>query len=185
VIDLLQMLSGGNLASDGQASDVADLVIKNPVLLDALINGLADPDDVIRARTAHAMERIARSHPEMVEGVFPQLITQALNDTIPMVRWHIAMIFGDLPNSDERLEPSLDTLYHLLADPSVFVKSWAIVSLAILGRKNPARRGEICQRLIALSTEKSKAIQNKVRKSLAILTDDRVTIPPGWIKTKD
>jgi hypothetical protein len=62
--DLLRLLTGGDLRSDGQANEVADFVMANPSRLNDLLDGLQDINDVVRGRTAHAIERISRTHPE-------------------------------------------------------------------------------------------------------------------------
>ena len=47
---LLQKSSGSDLRSDGRAEEVADEVARNPWLLEQLLEGLSEHDDVIRAR---------------------------------------------------------------------------------------------------------------------------------------
>jgi len=59
---LLRKLSGGDLRSDGRANEVAEEVIRNPELLEQLLEGLDEPDDLVRARTVHVMERISRTN---------------------------------------------------------------------------------------------------------------------------
>jgi len=92
---LLQKLSGGDLRSDGRANEVAEEVDRNPRLLEQLLERLSEPDDLIRARTAYALERISRTNHGLFRGLMPQLISLSVNDRIPMVRWHLAMIFGN------------------------------------------------------------------------------------------
>jgi hypothetical protein len=83
----LRRLSGGNLQSDGRADDVARQVLRHPHLLGQLAEGLRDQDNVIRARTAHALEKISRTCPERLLVLLPQFIDLALRDQVPMVRW--------------------------------------------------------------------------------------------------
>ena len=85
--ELIEMLSGGNLQSDGRANDVADKVVRHPNLFNQLVYGLSESDDVVRARTAHALERISRTHPGMVLGLLPQFVEMAVKDHVPMVKW--------------------------------------------------------------------------------------------------
>ena len=54
---LLRKLSGGDLRSDGSANEVAGEVVRNPQLFEQLLEGLGEPDDVVRARTVHALEK--------------------------------------------------------------------------------------------------------------------------------
>jgi len=57
--ELLRKLSGGDLRSDGRANEVAEKVTQNSQSLSKLAEALSGPDDVIRARTAHALEKIS------------------------------------------------------------------------------------------------------------------------------
>jgi HEAT repeat protein len=180
--EILEILSGGTLQSDGRANEAADIALTSPVYFAQLVEGLSDHDDVIRARTAHALERISRSQPGMASELLVRFAELALNDRVPMVRWHMAMILGNLPLSIETEDLVFDALFHLLADPAVFVKSWAIVSLTMLGRKQDSRRGEICGRLARLQGDKSPAIRSKVLKALKILVDENEPLPGGWVK---
>ncbi|MFQ5811713.1 MAG: HEAT repeat domain-containing protein [Anaerolineae bacterium] len=181
---LLERLTGGDLRSDGQANEVADEVIQYPHLSDKLVEGLNEPDDVVRARTAHALERISRSHPEMLSAHLPQLIEIAKKDEVPMVRWHIVMIFGNLAVFEEKADLMISTLLDLLEDRSTFVKSWSIVSLSVMGREYPSVRGEIISRIRALQNDESVAIRTKVAKALNVLENEDLPMPAGWLKSK-
>jgi HEAT repeat protein len=182
--ELIKILSGGSLISDGRANEAADRVLANPQLFDQLVEGLSEPDSIIRARTVHALERISRIHPEMVEGLLPKFIEMAVHDPVPMVRWHIAMIFGNLPFPAESVDETISVLFRMLEDPSVFVKSWAMVSLAILGRQYTPMRSGITDHIRPLLDERSVAIRSKAIKAVKILENDGDPIPAGWIKAK-
>ena len=93
---ILDWLDGGDLRSDGLSDEVAELVLKNLHLLDELVEGLSVPDDVVRGRTADALEKISRSRPEMMVDHLPMLLRMGKEDMVPMVRWHIAMMLGGL-----------------------------------------------------------------------------------------
>ena len=121
--ELLKKLSGGDLRSDGRANEVAEDVIKDPQLLDMLVEGLSESNDMIRARSAHALEKISRNNPIMLQVLIPQLIRLAFEDRVPMVKWHLAMIFGNIPFEKEN-EKVISALFHLLNDNSNFVRSW-------------------------------------------------------------
>ena len=118
--ELLQMLEGGSLTSDGKADSVADQVLRNQKLLGELLEGLDESSDVIRARTTHALERIARTNPELLQNQL-QLLLKKSKDKVPMVKWHIAMLLGDLSNAQETAEKVLPTLFRLMSrDEGVF-----------------------------------------------------------------
>lgn len=67
VNELIEKLRGGDLRSDGRSNEVADAVIRKPHLIDKLVERLDADEDVVRARTAHALERISRTNPEMLQ----------------------------------------------------------------------------------------------------------------------
>jgi len=180
--EMLEMLSGGDLRSDGRADEVADQAARDPRLLDQLIEGLTDTDDVIRARTAHALERISRTRPQMIAGCLPRFLEMAVCDRVPMVKWHLAMIFGNLVLPDGQAGPVIAVLLRMLEDESVFVRSWSIVGLTILGSRCRPAREKIAGRIRSLQHDGSAAIRNKVKKSLMVLERDDEPLPAGWAK---
>jgi HEAT repeat protein len=181
---LLTRLSGGDLRSDGNADEVAVEVIENPDLLNLLLEGLSSSDDVIRARVAHAMEKISRSHHRLLQNALVQISNISVHDKVPMVRWHMAMIFGNIDYSEEDTQLVVSTLFQLLNDESVFVKSWAIVSLCIAAKKKRRLRDTIAERIKTLEKGDSVAIRTRVKKALEILGDDKKGIPLSWIKAQ-
>ncbi len=182
--ELLEKLGGGDLRSDGRADEVADEVVETPQLLALLIEGLTEPDDVIRGRTAHALEKISRTTPEMVQGLLPHVLEVAGTDELPMVKWHLAMLFANVRLSEEETDLVVSALFDLLKDKSVFVKSWSVASLCILGRRTKSRRWEIIDRIKALHNDDSIAIRVRVSTALHVLENENEPIPPTWSKTK-
>ena len=178
---VLNRLKGGSLVSDGFANEVADEVLKHTELLDDLIDGLATTDDVIRARTAHAIERISRSKPDLIKNLLPDLIELALNDPVPMVRWHMPMTFANVAFMDPELDRVFPALFRQLEDESVFVKTWAIASLVILGQRKKDVGKEIKRRLAVLVTDPSISVRTRAKKAIAIL-DGTQPITKGWYK---
>jgi hypothetical protein len=185
VNDLLKKLAGGDLRSDGRANEVADQVIKNPQELAKLVEGMSESDDVVRGRTSHALERISRTHPEMLRGLIPQFAKLAKSEKVPMVKWHIAMILPNLMLPTKEDDMVFSALFELLEDDSVFVKSWAIAGLTILARKNKDKASEVMNRLRAYEKSKSIAISTRVAKALEVLENDDKPIPATWIKLRD
>jgi HEAT repeat protein len=181
---LLEGLKGGDLRSDGRADEVADMVLRNPALLDELAEGLDAYDGVVRARTAHALEKISRTHPEMLAYLKSRLIKLALEDNIPMVRWHLAMIFGNLRLREKENDTIIETLFALLGDESDFVKCWAVVSLTIIGRRVEKKRNAIEKELKRLQKGQSRAVMTRVNKALKVCENEDVEIPAGWMKDR-
>jgi hypothetical protein len=185
VNELLKKLSGGDLRSDGRANEVADEVLENLGLLKDLAEGLDESDDVIRGRTAHALEKISRTNKEMLGKYMRRFVRVANEDKVPMVKWHLAMILGNLATLPGQADLATSTLFHLLEDPSVFVKTWAIVSLCIIAKRDKSQRDRIADRIRIHQNDPSIAIRTKVSKALYVLEDEGRPIPEGWSKLSE
>lgn len=178
---LLELLKGGDLRSDGRGDEVAYEVIKNPELFDLLWEGLFEADPVVRGRTAHALEKVSRNNYDLFENLSVQIMDKALNDNIPMVKWHLAMLIANLKLSPSETSRAISTLIKLLDDPSAFVKTWSISSLTILAMENPEKKQVIRDKIAAFKNNESVAVQNRVSKSLEVL-ENGVELPKGWSK---
>jgi len=180
---ILEWLSGGDLRSDGMADEVASAVLKSPELFDDLYAGLSEIDDVIRGRTSDALEKISRQRPDLIVDHLPELVALSSSDQVPMVKMHLGMIFGHLAHYEQHIDTLRSALFDLLDDESVFAKSWAIVSLCIIGRLYPQESQRIVNRISQLQRDNSVAIRSRVRKALDILTNPSAPFPKGWIKS--
>ena len=181
---VLDQLKGGTLISDGQADQVAEVVLANPRLFHALMEGLRDQDEVVRARAAHALEKVSRIHPDWFIPHFPFLTGLAQDDPVPMVRWHLVMLLTNFATLSGKIDRVVDVLLNRLQDESAFVQSWAISGLCILGRRYPERAAEIIQSLRPLRNVPGTAVRSRASKALELLENPFLQIPKGWIKTK-
>jgi len=181
---ILEWLLGGDLRSDGLSSEVADFVLANPELVEDLVEGLDESQDLVRGRTADALEKVGRVNPQIVAAFLPRLLSAAQNDPIAMVKMHIAMLLGHLAMLAEHSESITETLLDMLDDGSVFAISWAIASLCIMGRMYPGQRERIITAIAKLQRDPSIAIRTRVRKALNVLTDEYSQFPKGWVKSQ-
>lgn len=180
---MLSWLSGGDLRSDGFATEVANLVLDNENLFEDLLEGLHHPDALIRARTADALEKIARNKPGLLIPHLEELVCTARQDNPMMVKMHLAMIMGHLVAGDVDRTILYTTLSYLLEDKSVFTRSWAIVSLCILARSDPPLNQVILKQVAPLTRDTSIAIRTKAGKAMILLLDAGSPFPRGWIKS--
>ena len=114
--ELLSILAGGDLRSDGRSDEVVEKVLADPGLLPELIKGLSVEDDVVRGRSADALEKVARIHYQLYPPYLSLLIRKAKEDEVYMVRFHLVMLFGYLEVERELKRKIIDTLYYLLND---------------------------------------------------------------------
>lgn len=181
---LLEWLEGGDLRSDGLSSELTRFVLVNPQNLGDLFQGLSVKDEVIRGRTADAIEHIAREIPEALLPYQSQLIKSLQEDTVPMVRWHLAMTLGHMALDWEDPDSACNVLLKLLSDSSVFVVSWVIVSLCIYARLFPQYKHQIIAQVVAQGANPSIAIRSKVKNATMILSHEQHAFPKGWIKSE-
>ena len=181
---ILTWLSGGDLRSDGTANEVADFILENPAAFEDLYAGLSEKDDIVRGRTADAIEKISRSRPEFLLDHLPEMIGLAQVEQVPLVKMHLAMTFGHLAVYPELVEQLAPALFSLLEDDSVFTRSWAIASLCIIARKYPETCQNILEHLGPLQGDGSIAIRSRVKKAIPLLTDRDAQFPQGWIKSE-
>jgi len=181
---VLAWLSGGDLSSDGMANQVAEFVLENPKAFADLYAGLSEADDLVRGRTADALEKVARKRTDLFRDQVPEMIVITAEERVPVVKMHLAMIFGHLAVYPELVSQLLPALRLLLKDESVFTRSWAIVSLCIIARKFPEQCQAVIEDLLPLQRDESIAIRSRVKKALPLLTDPCSHFPQGWIKSE-
>lgn len=180
---MIKWLSGGDLRSDGMANEVVTIVLENPLLFADLLACLKQSEDVVRARSTDALEKIARTAPELFTEHIPQLLRVSKTDSVALVRMHLAMLFGHLAPLNIKITDLLETLLYLLNDDSVFTKSWAIVSLCIIARLYPNHKNVVIDHISRLQSSQSVAIRSKVKQANIVLLNEDASFPKGWIKS--
>jgi HEAT repeat protein len=181
---LREWLAEGDLRSDGLAPEVARLVSRNRAMLEDLLDALAHGEDVVRGHAADALERVSREQPEGIGSRLNSIVAQARSDPVPMVRWHLAMILGNLAYERAHQATCLRGLLPLLRDISPFVKSWAISGLCQIGRRSPARAEGILGAVSPLTRDSSIAVRHRATKAITLLTDPHSKMPGSWTKRK-
>lgn len=176
-------LGAGDLCSDGQANEVADLVTRRPELLPDLIDALESGDPATRGHAADALEKVARSHPKEFVPHLSLLIRAATQDDVGMVRWHLAMIFGHMAMFSETVVRARKALFGLLRDGNAIVRSWAITSLCIMSRLHPRHTPAIVEAVSPLSRDRSAAVAKRAKKALELMTIPTIPLPKSWVRS--
>jgi HEAT repeat protein len=164
--DLIRRLAVCDPRSGGDADAVADEVIEDPGRLPELLEGLHEPDDLVRARSSHAVERVSRYDPELIRPHVPALLAIAETDPAPIVRWHLAMIPGNVPfRAPDDRDAAIATLEHLLSDENAMVRGWAIVSLTLIAERNPERKADLLAMIGRMADDPSPIVRGRVERS--------------------
>lgn len=172
------------MRSDGPANDVAEFVLENTEAFEDLFAGLSEADDVVRGRTADALEKVSRSRPDLIRDHMLEMSTLARQEQVPVVKMHLAMVFGHLAIYPELVQQLMAVLLFQLTDESVFTRSWAIASLCIIARKYSDECRIVLDHLVPLQKDRSIAIRSRVKKAINLLTDSGAQFPKGWIKSE-
>ena len=181
--DLLAWLEGGDLRSDGASNQAAEAVLKNEGLMSDLTEGLSAPDEIVRGRSMDAIEKVARTRPDLVLPVLANILVLLQTEKTLLARMHAAMLFGHLALYEEVIPQVLPVLLNMLNEGSVVTQSWAITSLCIIARKYPQCHAQIANRIHQLCDVPSAALRTRVRYALEVLGDNCKSFPKGWIKS--
>ena len=138
----------------------------------------------MRGRAADALEKVGRTEQDAIAPYIDKLIDTHLEDDVPMVRWHMAMLLGHLVIDASHRARIKESLLDLLGDPSVFVASWAVTSLCLVAYLDPSTTDEIVRAIGPLKENSSVALRTRAGHALAALTDPAGKIPPDWIKSE-
>ena len=95
------------------------------------------------------------------------------------------MLFANLTFLGEHINLLANVLLDLLGDESVFVKSWVISGLCILGRKYSEYKDEILTQLRPLRNYQSAAIRTRAVKAIESLENPYLPLPIGWVKIRN
>jgi HEAT repeat protein len=172
ITGILAKLKGGDRRSIGKADEVARAVAKNPKLFAELISGFLDPDPLIRMRSADAVEKITRDHPELL-GPWKRLILDSASTMQSKeLRWHAAQLLPRLSLTPAEQTEALAILHNYLNDKSSIVKTFgmqALVDIATHPSANDDLRAEITPLIERLTRTGTPAMKARGRKLLKVL----------------
>jgi HEAT repeat protein len=169
--ELLQILSGTDRRSVGEADRVALRVLEQPELIGILFQGLETSDAVLRMRCADAIEKVTAKRPELLIPFKQQILQQLVTIEQQEVRWHIAPMLARLPLTADEENTVVALLLGFTTDQSSIVKTMAMQALADVALRSPRLLPEIRQHIEALAGNGTPAMQARGRKLLKTLTN--------------
>lgn len=102
-MDIRELLSGGDLRSIGHVDAVVEFVGNDPDRFSELMNGLTDDSPAVRMRSADAMEKVTRHHPELLRAHQAPLFQQLHRATQQEVSWHLAQVMPRMTWTEEEV----------------------------------------------------------------------------------
>jgi HEAT repeat protein len=165
-INILASLSGGDRRSTGRSDEIVAVVLADPALFGRLIEGMSDPDPLIRMRAADAAEKVTLQRPELLQPFKEQLLDQMSPVEQQEVRWHVAQMLPRLELSPTERLQALDILLGYLDDESKIVKTFAMQGLSDMAQQDPTLRDEVIPVLVELTASGSSAMRSRGRQLL-------------------
>lgn len=95
-MDIRELLNGGDLRSIGHVDEVVEFVGNDQDRFNELMTGLTDDRPVVRMRSADAIEKLTRRHPELLHAHQTTLFQQLHTTPQQEVRWHLAQLMPRL-----------------------------------------------------------------------------------------
>jgi hypothetical protein len=178
----MDLLSDGDLRSDGRSDEVVEAVLNDPVCINTLITCLQVENTVIRGHAADAVEKIGRQKPEFLLPFIETLIHSAVDDPLAVVQWHLAMLFGHLALFSQVADPMIAALLKLLVKDKSLVVSWAIKSLCVFAVLYPDYQEVILGKVIDLEGDDRAAVSIVLGTAKKILMENG-QLPIKWIKS--
>ncbi len=170
------MLAGGDLRTLGRSAEVAAKVLAQPSLLSELVRCFESDQELIVARAADALEKIAAQEPRLLQPHKRLVLERLANMEHWVVREHVCQLLPLLTNlSAAERRQALTTVEAYLDDQSSVVKAFALECLVRLskapGFENDARRvQQIVDRCVEHGA--SAALRARARKLVRQRTGD-------------
>jgi hypothetical protein len=176
---LLRKLEGGDRRSIGRSNEVVADLIAAPGLFAAVFSGLRSGDPVVRARTADAIEKFTRGHPQYLIPYRARLIGPLARLDQKEVRWHVAQMLPRVRWNKAERQRVVGILIGYLCDPSSIVKTFALQALADLARQSPELRPAVLGHLRESTATGTPAMKARGRRLLAELGRDDLPAAKG------
>jgi hypothetical protein len=177
---IIAKLEGGDRRSIGRVDEVIADVLEDPALFDELFMGMLADDEVVRMRSADAVEKITLDHLEWLRPYKEVLLNQIAMIEQQEVRWHWAQMIPRLDLTEPERQQAVDILIGYLDDKSNIVKTFTMQALVDLAKIDPELYPQVKPIIEEATKSGSPAMKSRGRKLLmeldAIdLKGDRVT----------
>jgi HEAT repeat protein len=163
-MNLRDRLAGGTTRDLGCANEVASEALRNPKLVQQLIDALSDKRVVVPHRASNALKKIQRSKPELLNPFAKQLLRHALDIEHMHTRWNLTIILGELPLRGRDKALAIDLFFESLSSHSALQRAFALQALTNYAQDDPALRTRIQPILQQALTDTSAAIRARARK---------------------
>ncbi|MGB8856928.1 MAG: hypothetical protein WCC58_09700 [Burkholderiales bacterium] len=164
---LLDKPGGGDRRSIGNSNLVVAAVRGEPALFAELIVGLSHRDQLVRMRSADAIEKISATRPALLQPYKKLLIDCAATCEQKEMRWHMAQICPRLYLAASERRHLMSIMLDYLNDPSRIVKTFAMQAMMDLAREDKSMLAEVMRHIRELMLSGGPAMRSRGRQLLA------------------
>ena len=166
-MDIREVLSGGDLRSVGHVDAVVAYVGNDPDRFSELMTGLTDDRPVVRMRSADAIEKVTRRHPNLLQAYQVSLFQQLQIATQQEVRWHLAQLMPRLTWTGDEASGIVHVLTDWIAtETSNIVIVNSLQAMFDLSAVHPQHRDELKALLESQLEAGSPAVKSRSKKLL-------------------
>ncbi|KGI86148.1 hypothetical protein JY98_07820 [Exiguobacterium mexicanum] len=166
-MDIRELLNGGDLRSIGNVDKVIEHVGNDPDQFNELMSGLTDVRPVVRMRSADAIEKLTRRHPELLQMHQTTLFQQLHTITQQEVRWHLAQLMPRLTWTEQETADIVRVLTDWIdTESSAIVIVNSLQAIFDLSDVHPQHRDELKALLETQLETGSPAVKSRSKKLL-------------------
>lgn len=163
---ILERLTGGDPRFLGEVDLIVTEVHRRPELLVDLVACLKSPDELVQARTANALKKIAAFDPTPLQP-FAAPILKAWRSAHPLTaQWNLTLVVGKLELKPKQRALAHDLLFEGLSSKSSLQRTFSMQALTDLAAQDPSLRERLVPLLDRLTTVGTAAMQARGRKLL-------------------
>ena len=168
---LLRQLTGGDRRSIGAARAVVKLVLNDLRRFPVVLNGMTNPDPLLRMRCSDVVEKVTTERPGVLAPYRARMLDMAAAAQQQEVRWHLAQVLPRLLLDAGERRRVLDILAEYLRDKSSIVRTFSMQAMAEIAEQDPQLRTSILRQLEELTQAGSPAMRSRGRKLIARLKE--------------
>lgn len=168
-----EILAGGDPRSLGRVDEVIEHVLAWPEHFPALFDCFFSPDETVRMRAGDAIEKLARTRPDLLTAHRARLLADVPGIEQPSVQWHLAQMLTRIELTPRQRVRAVQILRRNLDT----YDDWIVVNLTLealahFARSDPVLRRDLIPVLRNHRRSRRKSIARRAARLLAALGED-------------
>ncbi|MGH1366245.1 MAG: hypothetical protein ACRBF0_21980 [Calditrichia bacterium] len=164
--ELRENLTGGDRRSVGDATLVAEAILRHPDSAKTVVSFLWEDDAILRSRAAHALKTTTLNNPLIIQPFKKELIQKMS----PIEQWEVreqfCIIITKLDLEKTEYKKLIAIFQNYLSDKSSIVRTCAMQGMADLAESSESIKTMVLPILIELTETGSAAMRARGRKLL-------------------